>query len=135
LLLVAPAFALGQAQQSTLKNALGEPQPAQEVTEVVTAPRTPSVAALFETRNDIQAFLLSIDRQQTNRLTPAQKQELSLLNKDLQEIRRVFETEGDDSLSFEALIDKQTRVRTELRRVESLAAQLATRADLQDGQQ
>ncbi len=99
------------------------------------APATdPPVTALFETRADLQAFLLSIGSPDTDAFFAERKARLDDLRDKLTDVDTAAESDAMQSMAFDDLVDLQTVVRTDLRSLGLLSEQLSSRAARRDAQ-
>ncbi|HNP34854.1 MAG TPA: mechanosensitive ion channel [Woeseiaceae bacterium] len=94
----------------------------------------PPVTELFSEREDLQAFLLSIESPDPGVVPDSRRAELESLRARLQDLRGVVKTDALASLGFELLIDMQAAVKTEIRSLAAMSGRLSSRAAARDGQ-
>lgn len=94
----------------------------------------PPITGLFELRDELQAFDLSIGKLDTAAATESRARRVDELNARLTELGRLAESEQLNEMTYEALIDLQTAAGEDIGALETLFSQLDGRAAQRDAQ-
>jgi potassium efflux system protein len=95
---------------------------------------SPPVAELFAERDDLEEYLLSIELPGAGAYLAAQRESLQGLSDTLADVEQAVSGESLDTISFEVLVDLQTELHSEMRRLEAFSRELQSRATARDGE-
>jgi potassium-dependent mechanosensitive channel len=94
----------------------------------------PPLTEIFEVRDDLQEFQLSVGALDTEAVIKALAERADDLPERLEELKQMAESGSFEGMTYEALIDLQTAVREGVDELERLFAELSDRSDRRDDQ-